>query len=1141
MKNALTIRRLSSYSFKFSLAMKLTSLLLLVSVFSIQANSYSQKVKVTLRLDNVEITELFEKIEKETKYKFLFNHEEINLNRIVSVNVESEPLSNVLHDLFAQSSTTYVVRNKQIILKGSDLIVPIPKDDVTTPIKEAIPQSSVTGTVTDENGQPLPGANILEKGTTNGTQTDFDGNYSIALTTDEPILVFSYIGFQKQEKTVGKSENINVQMATDSQGLDEVVVIGYGTVKKSDITGSVASISEEDFNPGVNASVNQLIQGRAAGVQIQQTSSEPGGGVSVRVRGSSSVNAGNEPLYVIDGLPIDNGAVTPSAQGITGPTNTTSPSRNPLNSLNPGDIKSIEVLKDASATAIYGSRGANGVVLITTKGGRKNSREVSFSTYTGIQEVADTYDMLNAQQYTQVLNELNVARGNEPIFSPQEVNSIGAGTNWQREIFRSAKTVNHQLAISGGGENNTYYASVNYFDQEGVIENSGITRYSTRLNLTQDYGKLSVGLNLNASFQKDNFTAYNNGGQNNQAGAIQSAVFYDPTAPVFDADGNYNQASSMDFENPLALVREVLNNAETTRVFGTAYMQYELLPGLQAKLNVGADKQSARRDSYYPTTTLFGSQNGGVADIANREASNYLMEFTLNYDKKINDSNQINLLAGYTYQNFINRGANVSAQGFPTDVFLTDNIGSAANSDTYIINSFKNRNQLLSYLGRANYSLLDKYLLTGSIRVDGSSRFGDNNKYGVFPSGAFAWKLAKEKFIDNLNVFSDMKLRLSYGITGNQSIPSYLSLPLFSVRNNNAVIGGQEVASIGVVNLSNPDLKWERTGQFNVGLDLGFAKGRITSSIDYYIKDTDDLLFNQPQPASTGVSFQLVNLGSVRNEGIEFLLNADNIVGDFSWSTSLNFAAYTNEVTDIGNLETEPFVGSNGFLPNIAIVRVGEPLYSYFGYEVEGVFQTGDDIVNSPQPTAQPGDLKFRDTDGNGELDQEDQVILGSPIPDFTFGVSNTFTYKRLSLSVFFDGSIGNEIFNRNQLQSDLPPNARLNRYADTYLNRWTPDNPTNENPSFVNQFAQTNNSRYVEDASFVRLRNINLGFQIPVDRISFIKSADVYISGQNLLTITDYTGVNPEANSNGGSGVVVDFNSYPVAKIYTLGANIRF
>lgn len=991
----------------------------------------------------------------------------------------------------------------------------------------------ITGKVTSqEDGVPLPGVSIIVKGTTRGTITDLDGNYTVQVDNENDVLVFSFLGFLSQEVQVNGRSVVNVSLVEDVQGLGEVVVVGYGTVRKTDITGSLSSLSSEDFNPGMQASVDQMIQGRAAGVQITQASSEPGGGVSIRIRGSASLTAGNEPLYVIDGLPIDNTPATPgyATTGNQAP-------RNPLNSLNPGDIASIEILKDASATAIYGSRGANGVILITTKKGKKGAISVDYSGYFGVQEVARRLDMLKAPDYMSFLNDLRVAQGQAPEFSQQEISAIGQGTDWQNEIFRSAPVQNHQISFSGGSDNTQYYASLNYFDQDGVVINSGAKRYTTKLNLNHSLNKFNFGLNLNAAFVEDTFVPHGTS-INESAGVINTAIYQDPTLALFDASGGYAESETVNLENPVGLARGVIDGAGTNRTFGNVFAEYAILGNLKAKINLGSDRQTSRRDTYVSRFTRIGSQTGGNAVVQTSENYNDLVELTLNYEKEFNDNHRINAVGGYSYQVFTERGLRAGSNNFINDALLTNNLA-AGDRENYTLGSSRSKNQLESYLGRVNYALYDKYLVTASFRVDGSSRFGENNKYGYFPSFALGWRMGEEDFIKNLNLFSDLKLRTSYGITGNQEIGNYRSLVLLGLAGQ-AVFNDALIVGIAPTQFANPNLKWETTSQFNIGFDFEFLEGRISGSTDYFQKKTSDLLLNLPIPNTTGFGTSLQNVGSTSNSGFELMVNSENITGIFNWSTSFNISTIRNQVTDLGGL---PFIiqGGAGFASGISILRVGDPINSYYGYVVDGVFQSTEDIAGSAQPRARPGELKYRDTNGDNQIAPDDRVILGSPYPDYSFGLNNSFRYKGFDLSIFFQGVYGVEMFNFNTVEAENPISFRRNR-LESMLNRWTPENPTNEHPSYIPPavtYGNAVNSRAVEDASYLRLKNIRVGYSFPKLKSRYLGSMSVFITGQNLLTITNYTGYDPEVSAFGTSNIRADYNAYPLSKIYTMGINL--
>ncbi|PXX21315.1 TonB-linked SusC/RagA family outer membrane protein [Arenibacter sp. ARW7G5Y1] len=973
-------------------------------------------------------------------------------------------------------------------------------------------QQMVTGTVTDESGTPLPGANIVEKGTTNGVTADFDGNFSIGLSDSDRTLVVSYIGYATKEVPVQGRTNLTIALEESASGLDEVVVIGYGTVKKSDLTGSVSSLGTEDFNKGAQVSVDQLIQGRAAGVQVTQSSAAPGGAYSIRIRGANSITAGNEPLYVIDGLP-----------------------GSPLNALNPGDIESIEVLKDASATAIYGSRGANGVILVTTKKGNTGRLQVNYEVYGGMQETAKRLDLLGARDYMGLINDLSVDAGDPVVFDQGQMDAIGSGTDWQDEIFRSAPVQNHQLSFSGGSEKTKYYFSMNYFDQEGVVVSSGIKRYGARVNIDHSGDRFRYGLNLSNTYVEDDGVRLGTG-INAGASVIAAAIQMDPTLPAYNEDGTYAQTGLLDLENPVGLANGNIIEGKTDRTFGNVFVEYEIMGGLSAKLNLGQDIRNSRTDNYFTKVTKRGEGENGGADVSQSRRSSSLAEFTLNYQKDLGKDHSFSILGGYTYQDFVNESFNAGSNDFPTDAFLTDNLA-AGSQDTYVVGSNQNKSQLLSYIGRANYSYSDKYLFTASFRADGSSRFGEDNKYGYFPSVALGWRINNESFLEDSQTVSNLKLRASYGMTGNQEIGNYNSLVLLGTAGD-AVFDGSRYVGVAPIQLGNSDLKWETTEQYNVGLDYGFYNNRISGSIDYFRKETSDLLLLLPIPATSGFTSSLQNVGDTENQGFEFLLETQNFVGDFNWTSSLNFAAIKNQVTNLGDL---PFIlqGSLRFLNDYTILREGDPINSYWGYRTDGIFKSQAEVDQSAQPDADPGDIRFLDADGDGSITPDDRVVLGDPFPDLTVGLGNTFSYKGIDLNFFLQGNFGQEMLNFTRIDSEEPISFRRNRESFV-LDRWTPDNPDSPNPSYLNTTgARSVNDRVVEDASFLRLSNITIGYNFPGLKSKSINSLRVYATGQNLFTITDYGGYNPDVSVLGESNIRVDYNAYPLARVLTLGIRI--
>lgn len=992
----------------------------------------------------------------------------------------------------------------------------------------------IRGKVTSsKDGTPIPGINVLKKNSTVGTAANTLGEYQLVADSRD-VLIFSGIGYIAKEITVGERSLLDVELDEDTRQLGELVVVGYGTQKKRDITGSVASIGSKDFNRGFQNSVDQLIAGRAPGVQVTQASSEPGGGVTIRIRGANSINANNEPLYVIDGLPIDNSPVTPGS-----PVVNETARRNPLNALNPNDIESVEILKDASATAIYGSRGANGVILVTTKKGASGKLRIDYNVSGGTQQVAKTIDMLNAEQYIGLLNDLRADLGEAPEFTPDQISAIGQGTDWQSEIYKTAYVQNHQLGFSGGKDQFNYYASLNYADQDGVIQGSGHKRYIGRANLSYNSHKFKFGLNLNSSYVRDDYKP-SGVSINESAGIINTAIYQDPTLPVYNPDGSYHITRIVNLENPVSLIHEIYDVAGTNRTFGNAFAEYFILPEWSVKVNIGSDRQSARRDAYISRQTKRGEGTRGIASVRASEAANSLMELTSRYSKQMGQ-NPLEVLIGYTFQSFDQRSLNTGAQNFPLDALLTNNLSAGA-QNTFTLGSGRSRNQLQSFLGRLHYSIRDKYLITASFRADGSSRFGENNKYGFFPSAAIGWRLSDEKFLNQIDELSELKLRASYGLTGNQEIGSYNSLVLLGPQGQ-AVLGGSAQVGIAPTQLPNPDLKWETTSQFNIGADFGLWNNRINGTVDYFYKTTRDLLLALPIPRTTGFSTTLRNVGSLKNTGFELGINTVNLTGKIGWKSSINLSTARNEVTDLGGL---PFIlsGSAGFTNDFTIITKGQPLNAFFGYLVDGVFQLNDNITDSPQPLSRPGEYRYADINGDGVINASDRTILGSPFPDFTYGFGNEFTYGNLSLNFFIQGVKGSTIFNINRTESENPISFRRNRLAETYTDRWTPENPTNKNSSAIPvavSYASNINSRAAEDASYVRLKNVQISYNVPLGGAGAVKNLQLYATGQNLLTITKYSGADPEASAFGISNVRADYNAYPLTRIYTLGANIGF
>lgn len=1124
------------YSVNLGLAMKLTTVLLILSIFTVQANSYSQKTKVTLDLEKVSIQKVFEEIESLTDFKFLYDNRKIDAQKLVSIKVNNKPISDVLNNLFKDTSIYYLVRQKQIVLKTRTAPIPADIREESEVIEELkLGQQIISGTITDDTGQPLPGANVVEKGTTNGVTADFDGNFSLALEGESPVLVISYIGFSTQEITVEGRTNLSISLKEDAAGLEEVVVVGYGTQKKSDLTGSVESLSNEDFNKGAITSPDQLFQGKVAGVQVVQNNGEPGGGISISVRGAGSINAGSSPLYVIDGLPIENSSVF-NNNGVGVP-NSRSP-RNPLSAINPSNIQSIEILKDASATAIYGSRGANGVILITTKSGKEGKMKVTYNSTYGIQNIAQKLNLLNPSDYQKTINDIideGGGNGDERVLTIEN-----NGTDWQDEIFtQNAIIQNHDITFSGGNASNKYLVSLNNFIQEGLVIGSKYERYNARVNLKNDISEnFKMGLNLTTTYSKDDFApiGFNT---NESAGAINAALYYDPSIMPRSQNGEFQRSSYITVDNPLAIATGIDGKGYTYRTIGSIFGEYFIIPDLSIRLNLGGDIYTQKRDSYVGRETLNGGANGGIGTKIQGQNTNFLAEGLLNYTKNI-DNHSINTLFGATSQTFRSTSLTGTAFGFPSDATKTFNL-QLGDPNLNRLDSNESENTLLSFLARVNYSYMNKYLATASIRFDGSSRFGENHKFGHFPSFALGWKIHEESFFESFKErISNLKFRVSWGETGNQEIGD---LNAISTLGNGklTLIGGELITTVEPKRIANPNLKWEKTSQLNLGLDFGLLNNRLSGNFDWYRKETSDMLIALPIPTSTGHSNILSNVGSIENSGFEFSLTSKNLNGALSWETILSLTTLKNKVNNLGSIE-QIIQGSAGFSNQIFLIRKGQSLGSFYGYKTDGIWQEGDDFSITNDPVS-PGDIKYVDINNDRTVNADDRVILGKSIPDIVWSITNSFNYKNFNFNVFFEGTHGASMLNNNLVDTYFPINLRRNRYAKPLLNRWTSDKPSNIFPSFVNPLGQGQksvNSITVENASYVRLQSATISYDVPI-KAKTLSSIAVSITGQNLAIWTDYSGFDPGINPNGGTINRVDYNAYPLARTFSLGLNITF
>lgn len=1016
---------------------------------------------------------------------------------------------------------------------------------------------TVTGVVkAADDGQPLPGATVMLKNGKDGTTTDFDGEYSIQVPGEDTVLVFSYQGYKTQEVTVTAQRTINIILQEDISELDEVVLIGYGSAKRKDLTGSIATIKSEDLEAVRATTADEFVQGRVSGLLLVQTSGQPGAATSVRIRGSSSINAGNEPLYVIDGFPVDNNSDNVSAGVAEGP------SLNALSTLSPNDIQSIDVLKDASATAIYGSRGANGVIIVTTKRGSSGKAQINYDTYLGLNTSIKRLDLLNAGEFAFYVNESRNNGQALPRFYTDPFSS-GEGTDWQDEILRTAITQSHDLSIKGGNNDIRYAVSLSYLDQEGVIIETDLQRYNFRVNLDfKATEKLSIENSLSLNRSDYNSARTDTQGGLGVSSAVTGAYTMSPLLPVFDPQGNYtlgnffvqddgtfiNDVNNIDefvpdFASPVAYQNLVESRGRITRVLENLAIKWNFAKNLTLKTSLGADINISEEYLFRPEKLDFGNSAAAFASQGKRTSNSFLVESTLNYVNTFKDKHRVNGLLGVSYQDFKIQGIGANALGLPTENFRADNLNLGINPG---VSSTLVESRLLSYFGRANYIFDGKYIFTATARVDGSSKFGPGNKFGLFPSGAFAWNISEENFMQDSDVY--LKLRLGYGIIGNEAIPAYSAQstfkPTYHAFNDNEVVGQLPSSP------ANDELKWERTEQFNLGLDMSFLNNRVGITADVYRKNTNDLLLNLQVPSQTGYLSTLLNVGSVRNEGVELAINTSNIQGKFNWDTNLTVAYNKNKILDLAGLEDIPTGNSILGFSNWQLLVEGGEIGAFYGYVSDGIVQLDDTPENTPlfgTDVLTPGERKYKDLNGDGIIDADnDRTFIGNPIPEYTFGLNNTFTWNGFDLNVFLQGVYGNEIANFNRINLENL-NGRGNVLKEAFANRWTSNNPSNEftrasNGVRTNRFADN----YIEDGSYLRLKSVTLGYSLPTKLLSGmnINKIRMYITGKNLLTWTDYSGVDPEVSWGGQNNALsagADFGGYPLSQTVLLGLNVNF
>ncbi|MDA0889422.1 MAG: TonB-dependent receptor [Bacteroidetes bacterium] len=963
----------------------------------------------------------------------------------------------------------------------------------------AFSQTIISGKVTDNNNLPLMGVSVILQGSSIGTTTDFDGKYSLSDNIDEnAILSFSYIGFEQQEIVIGNRSTINVQLIEETDYLDEVVVVGYGSQLKKDITGAVATIDSESFESRPNIQVGSLLQGQSSGVQVLSSSGKPSAGFSVRVRGTNSINASSEPLYVVDGVPT-----------------------NDTRSINPSDIDAITVLKDASSAAIYGAQGANGVVLITTKRGTTSKPTVSIDTYTGFSQAWNTLPVLNGEQYRDLMTEM----GQNPRAG---WDFYTARTDWQNEIFQNGFSSNYQASVSGKSASTNYFVSAGYLSQEGAVRSSELQRRNFKINLEQDINDwLKVGSRLAYTVYRD--VDVNDNNSINQGGVLLGALSTPSIIGVYNADGTFTSNPFQNWENPLASTDGLDREFNDQRFLGNVYLEAIFLDGFKYRFNYGIDNNNGVYDSFLdPFKTGYGVAIGGEAIHSTSKKSYYIVENTLSYSKVFNKHN-VEALVGSVAQKFRYEGSDITTRNFASDAITTPSGGAEIMSAS----AWKSERSNASFLSRINYSYADKYLITANFRADGSSVFGPDQRWGYFPSFSLGWRVSNEKFFGENTFVNDLKIRAGWGVVGNDNIDAYSYFGRVGTGANYP-IGGAAQPGTYPASIENLELKWEEAEQTNIGIDVSLFNNRVSLTADAYIKKTKDLLLNAPLPTSTGFDSATRNIGEIENKGLEFALNTSNIeTENLSWNTGFNISFNRNEVVDLVGQELLQG-GITGGRGEPSLVREGEPLGTLYGYVFGGV-----------DPAT--GDAYYIDVNGESTFapKPEDRTIIGDANPDFYYGLTNSINYKGFGLFVFLQGTQGNDMLNVTRIETEGMIDPKNQSFA--VVNRWRqPGDITNiPRASWSNSDNSRVSTRFIEDGSYLRFKTITLSYDLSqniLDKLG-ITSLKIYGTGENIFTITNYSGFDPEVNAYGGSNTIqgIDFGTYPQTRNLILGINVTF
>jgi len=986
-------------------------------------------------------------------------------------------------------------------------------------------QSPVPGKVIHaQTGEPVPNATVIKKKSNVSARADADGSFSIAVSAGD-VLIVSSVGYRTTEYKIGNNPGtaLVIRLQTDSSSLGEVVVVGYGTQEKRNVSTAVVTVKGDAIGRQAVSSVDQALQGQASGVQVTAPTGQPGSSISVRIRGNNSISLSNDPLYVIDGVPL----VPQYALSGSG-----SQPFNPLNTINPADIESIDILKDGASAAIYGLRAANGVVVITTKRGKAGKSEVDFSASYGRQHLIKKIDLLNPRQWATLYNEQLTHAGNPAAIDPD---TLKYNTDWQDKIFRSAPMQNYQVGLRGGSEKNKYYFSGGYFSQDGIVLNSGIKRYQFKLNLDQTVSQYArIGTSINFSRTDDNRSVQSESALNN-GGVLLGALSAIPVIPVKYDNGKYATNPYQYADNPVGNLVEVRNRSKFYQIVGNAYAELDILKNLSFRTSLGLDYTSQLTQNF-TTREYSATQNNasrGTAAMYSATSVIGIWENTLTYKTRIGDKQDLTVLAGYSAQSSDYLIQKNTSQGFISN--STQNFDAA--STIYPGTSNEEKWGLVSYFGRAIYNYDNRYLFQASLRADGSSRFTKEHRYGYFPAASFGWRISNERFFQGVNTVSNLKLRLSAGVNGNQGVPTYAQYTYYTPGQNGAPL----------TNLGNADLKWETTAQYDAGVDIGLFRDILSFTVDAYLKRTRNLLLAVPVPSVTGVATVYQNVGTIENKGLELSINSNNVrKGNFSWTTNLNVSLNRSKVIDLGTTQVNEQLTDRKILTGKNIVEKGQPLGVFYGYVAQGIFQNQDDITKAAlQSNAKPGDIRFANLASDNVIDDKDRTVIANPNPRFFGGLTNNFRYKDFELSIFFQGSFGNDIYNSTRQVLDAMTTA--NNASTRVLHRWGKEGDHTDVPRAIagdpNSNARTS-SRFVEKGTYVRLKNLTLGYNLPAAILGKIKMNGIrlYVTGQNLLTITKYSGWDPEvsANPTNAIGFGEDYAVYPQARTLVIGLHVK-